>query len=299
MWLNPLPSKVLLLGEYTVLNGGVAIAVPFGRFSGQWTLDHSLPRIRPTFINYLERINSTLTTPLSLQKLKTSEERGWRFKSNIPIGRGLGSSAALTASLYRSLTETHSISTAFHDMALIESFFHGRSSGLDALVSYTGKPIYFQKIQGPKEIELPGGKEQFYLIDSQIDRSTQPLVHWFSQQMMDAPFQHAMAELSHLTEICADLLRTGGSVLEPLNQISRLQYQFLNQLIPPSIESIWRCSLSNPQIAVKLCGAGGGGHFLVITSPTIDLASETELFKFPMFALDDLTAGKDESRRDI
>ncbi len=88
------PAKVLLFGEYTVLNGGTAFAIPFSRFSGSWKTD--IAGAGPmAFLRYLLELDNVISPKV----LKAIEEN-WVFESNIPIGYGVGSSGALTAASF-------------------------------------------------------------------------------------------------------------------------------------------------------------------------------------------------------
>ena len=65
--------------------------------------------------------------------------------SNIPIGYGLGSSGAVTACIYeRYAVKTTKQETTRTRLAQMESFFHGKSSGIDPWVSYSQQSWLFQ-----------------------------------------------------------------------------------------------------------------------------------------------------------
>src|SRR5690606_10766092 len=97
-------------------------------------------------------------------------DEGYRFEMNTPVGYGAGSSGVLTAIVYdqyRKDSNEINITDLKKRLALIESFFHGESSGLDPLVSYLNKPILVKSGQ-VKVVEDALNIEDWkiYLIDS-------------------------------------------------------------------------------------------------------------------------------------
>src|SRR5690606_29823162 len=87
----------------------------------------------------------------NLELLQQDIDRGMYFDSSIPQGYGVGSSGALVAAIYdkyannkitvlENLTREKllQLKAVFSQM---ESFFHGKSSGLDPLNSYLSLPI--------------------------------------------------------------------------------------------------------------------------------------------------------------
>ncbi len=99
----------------------------------------------------------------NLEVLKTDVERGMYFDSSIPQGYGVGSSGALVAAIYDKYADNKitvlenltrekllQLKNIFSQM---ESFFHGKSSGLDPLNSYLSIPIL---INSKDNIEATG-----------------------------------------------------------------------------------------------------------------------------------------------
>ncbi|MCB0687361.1 MAG: hypothetical protein KDC53_12585, partial [Saprospiraceae bacterium] len=104
------PSKVLLFGEYTVLYGGQALAIPYQKYSGLWHKDKPETFIDLSlFFSHLRKINQLLHSPLDLNILEILENE-YHYFSNIPQGVGLGSSAALSASIYDLSTNSSHLS---------------------------------------------------------------------------------------------------------------------------------------------------------------------------------------------
>ncbi|MEL6986390.1 MAG: mevalonate kinase, partial [Bacteroidota bacterium] len=135
-------AKILLFGEYTVLNGGRALGIPFKKFKGHWKFDGSrtIDKSLHAFYKYLLE---NFKEEFDHANFENEIINGLRFKSDIPIGYGLGSSAALCAACFSRYFYHQEISKM--DIKIIfakmESHFHGKSSGFDPLISFTNQPV--------------------------------------------------------------------------------------------------------------------------------------------------------------
>ena len=97
------PSKLLLFGEYSVINGGQALAVPFGQYRAFWAFEdqYSDPVLKKLllYLKTLQREGRLLFEP-DWTAFETALSQGLLLQSNIPQGFGLGSSGALSAAVY-------------------------------------------------------------------------------------------------------------------------------------------------------------------------------------------------------
>ncbi|GAL79175.1 mevalonate kinase [Algibacter lectus] len=133
------------------------------------------------YVGYLENINPELVV-FDVASLKKHVEAGMYFDSSIPQGYGVGSSGALVAAIYdkyaqdkitvlENLTREKllKLKTIFSEM---ESFFHGKSSGLDPLNSYLSIPILINSKDNIEATGIPAqqndGKGAVFLLDSGI-----------------------------------------------------------------------------------------------------------------------------------
>jgi len=141
------PSKILLTGEYTVLLGYPAIAIPWpGRYA-QWKDQGS--EVDNTLINFYHFINDSprLKEYLSLNELNQYLSSGGHLESTIPFGYGLGSSGSFCAAVLDrfgiadvAVVEADSVKKhreiVFNLLKEMENFFHEQSSDLEPMVSY-------------------------------------------------------------------------------------------------------------------------------------------------------------------
>jgi len=128
-------SKLLLFGEYSVIIGRRALAIPLSSFRGMWKFGEGDPKELFLFSEFLEKSGDF--DFLDVQSFKRDLEKGLFFDSDIPLGYGMGSSGALVAGVFFRYASKTEIEPARLKILLgkMENFFHGSSSGLDPLVS--------------------------------------------------------------------------------------------------------------------------------------------------------------------
>jgi hypothetical protein len=72
----------------------------------------------------------------------------------------------------------------------------------------------------------------------------------------------------------AYLSGSGALLSDCLSFISQFQREYFQAMIPGKVRDQWDLLVSIQGVQVKLCGAGGGGYFLVVsTEQNIDPAA--------------------------
>lgn len=255
-------SKLLLFGEYAVINGGEALAIPFRRFFGQWKYGQSNLLLKDFLEFALKQENAQKD-----QLIKAISEDLY-FDSSIPLGYGCGSSGALTAAVYDQFFTHKQYGTAElkRRLAEIESYFHGQSSGLDPLVSYLEKTTWL-KDGDIHVLDQPFSTDNFFLIDSKKERETSHWVKIYLNKWNTLPeFKGVMESLNRYNSqaISAFLIGDHSNLMVSFKSISTLQRQYFEEMIPDNIKEIWDQGLKSNDFYLKLSGAGGGGYFLGI-----------------------------------
>lgn len=289
--MGKLTSKILLFGEYTVLRGSAALALPFPMFGGHWAFrekrgPHEGQQQLWGWLTYLQDLQKQgkLLHDLDLILLEEDLERGMYFESNIPTGYGLGSSGALCAALFTryvlkpiSADDTRLYAFLKKIFAQLESFFHGSSSGADPLICYLNRPVLLKGNGDIEAVEVPNWPKNpyhFFLLDTQQARSTGPLVQNFLQRCEDPFFARQVEdELCPFSETAIELFSQGQwENLYPVWQnLSRVQADLLPEMIPLPCLTAWKNGLKSGDYALKLCGAGGGGFLLGMCKVGVDL----------------------------
>jgi len=281
-------SKILLFGEYGIIKDSKGLSIPYNFYNGALKVDEnpsetaiasnqSLKR----FADYLAKVDEALVR-FDIEALQADVEKGMYFDSSIPQGYGVGSSGALVASIYdkyatdkitvlENLTREKllKLKAIFSEM---ESFFHGKSSGLDPLNSYLSLPIL---IKSKDDIEATGipsqkteGKGAVFLLDSGIVGETAPMVSIFMENMKNEGFRSMLKDqfIKH-TDACVDDFLKGDikSLFKNTKQLSKVVLNHFKPMIPSQFHELWKKGLETNDYYLKLCGSGGGGYILGFT----------------------------------
>ena len=278
-------SKILLFGEYGIIEDSKGLSIPYNFYKGALKIPNKINSISKSsndilkdFLNFLKsrKIN------LDLVKFAYDLDKGLYFDSSIPKGYGIGSSGALVAAVYdkyafekitvlENLTQEKllKLKEIFSNM---ESFFHGKSSGLDPLNSYLSIPILINSKRDIKVTGIPSQKSNgngaVFLMDSGKIGSTAPMVSIFMDQMKKDGFRKIINEkfIKH-TNLCVDDFLKGDlkSLFDNTKKLSKIVLDNFKPMIPKEFHNVWQKGIENNSYFLKLCGSGGGGYILGFT----------------------------------
>ena len=282
-------GKILLLGEYSLMYGSHALTIPYrkNKVMLRFTDDNDAAETRQIaiqsnkqlqlFYDFLKSHDQEIFNYLDLQAMQNALKQGLFLESDIPSGYGLGSSGALIAALFSRFSKepfkskdqftTEKLKDLQEIFSFLESFFHGKSSGIDPLSSFVNLPILFCE-GNPEIVEQSDpfllGNESFFLIDTKISRKTAPLVKIFREKCKDSSFLDMLhRQYIPLNDICIKALISKSHALsEQLFSLSDLQLRHFREMIPEPFAKMWAKGLSSGRYTMKLCGAGGGGYLL-------------------------------------
>jgi mevalonate kinase len=277
------PAKILLLGEYTILNGSKALAIPYDQLSGSWSFaKHSTPEAKASYASLAAFLNHHSEKYLDLARLKVDVKKGLWFDSTILNGFGLGSSGALIAALF----ETYGLKrgTLQEDkicLARLEDYFHGSSSGIDPLVSLVQRPLLIHNFDDVEVLDKNISLEGLFLLNTGKPRQTGPLVSIYQQKMKDPEFKRGCAEvLSREVNFAINSIVSGerSHLFHHLWLISKFQWEYFPEMIPTQMRGLWSRGLETGEYILKLCGAGGGG-FILGFSDKLSTKEKQQLFE--------------------
>jgi mevalonate kinase len=278
-------SKILLFGEYGIIKNSKGLSIPYNFFKGglktgsfeNATVKESNKNLID-FKNYLKTIDSSIVE-FDFFKLQNDLKNGMFFDSSIPQGYGVGSSGALVAALYdryalnkitvlENLTKPK-ILVLKNIFSKMESFFHGKSSGLDPLNSYLSLPIL---IHSKNEIETTGipsqstnGKGAVFLLDSGMSSETAPMVDLFFKSMKNKNYNKIIKEkFIKTTDDCVEDFLNGNfnSLFTNMKILSKVVLENFKPMIPKDFHQLWKKGIESDDYFLKLCGSGGGGYIL-------------------------------------
>ncbi|MDG1901387.1 MAG: hypothetical protein P8I80_04065 [Bacteroidales bacterium] len=271
-------SKILLFGEYALMAGSKALSIPFDKFYGQLLFKGKGRKSTHYSVKYLEEYLNFLNQNNFDKYLDTATFRedlsdGLIFETNIPISYGLGSSGAIVASIYDAYAnyKSSNYKELKHLFASMESFYHGKSSGLDPLVSYTNELILLNSNENIQSLDLPSVNMEgtIFILDTLHSGETQPLVNWFLKEMNNPYFSGQVRDvLTPLNNEIINHLIAGSLVhnMKLIKSLSQFTYDHLHKMIPEKIKEIWASGLNSESFYLKLCGSGGGGMMLGFTT---------------------------------
>ncbi len=277
-------SKIILFGEYSVVQNSMALITPYSLFEGKLTFrrDNTAtidPELK-AFSLYLKQLmdSNQLSFQFDLTSFEFDISQGLYFDSTIPQGYGVGSSGALVAAIFdRYEQETdkgdlkNDIKRLKNIFAQMESHFHGSSSGVDPLISYLNSPILIKNKNDLGAVAIPKfskGKGGIFLLNTKRSRKTEPLVNLFLEKTRNESFYNLCEDvLKPITNHCIDNFLTVNIdlLLKNFKLLSAFQYEHFSPMIPKLYRELWSEGLSSNAYSLKLCGAGGGGFLMGIT----------------------------------
>ena len=293
-------SKILLFGEYGIIKDSKGLSIPYNFYNGALKVDknpseeavESNRRLR-LFADYLQALQEEkpALVKFDMEDIYKDIDRGMYFDSSIPQGYGVGSSGALVAAIYdeyalekitvlENLTREKllKLKEIFGEM---ESFFHGKSSGLDPLNSYLSIPILINSKDNIEPAGIPSqtqnGKGAVFLLDSGSVGETAPMVNIFMENMKQEPFRKMLKDqfVKH-TDACVDDFLQGDvkSLFGNIKKLSHVVLDNFKPMIPAQFHKLWQNGIETNEYYLKLCGSGGGGYILGFTED-IDKARKT------------------------
>jgi mevalonate kinase len=284
-------SKILLFGEYGIIKDSKGLSIPYNFYNGALKVEEnpSAEAIKSNkslerFATHLEQLQNEQPelVQFNIEQLQADIKRGMYFDSSIPQGYGVGSSGALVAAIYDKYAQNKitvlenltrekllQLKTVF---AAMESFFHGKSSGLDPLNSYLSLPILINSKDNIEPTGIPSqtanGKGAVFLLDSGIVGETAPMVSIFMENLKDQGFRKMLqTQFVKHTDACVENFLKGDikSLFSNTKKLSKVVLNNFKPMIPEQFHTIWQKGIDSNDYYLKLCGSGGGGYILGFT----------------------------------
>ncbi|WP_297985200.1 mevalonate kinase [uncultured Chryseobacterium sp.] len=285
---NPLfYAKILLFGEYGIIEDSQGLTLPYSFYKGTLKFsdlssdfEKKSNQHLKKYADYLANLELPENFRLNVDEFLKEIEGGLFFDSNIPQGYGVGSSGALVAAIFErysvvkrspdniSKDELKDLKKVF---GLLESYFHGKSSGIDPLICYMNLPILIENKENVDKVAIPKeeqGKGAIFLIDSGIVGETGPMVQIFFEKMKTEGFRKTLKEeFIRYNNACIDafLKKDMNPFFRNLKKLSVWAYEHFRPMIPESIYNAWKNGIDSNAYYLKLCGSGGGGYILGFT----------------------------------
>ena len=287
-------SKILLFGEYGIIEDSKGLSIPYNFFKGALKFSKvetkDSKKSNKILLQFHKYLSGIYDLDLDLNKFEKDLSKGIFFDSSIPQGYGVGSSGAIVAAVYDKYAKSKiKISENLNRNKLVdlrnifsqmESFFHGKSSGLDPLNSYLSIPIL---IESKNKIDVTGipiqkanGEGAIFLLDSGQMGSTASMVEIFMKKMKDEGFRKMLnAKFIKYTNSCVDSFLKGDlkNLFKNTKILSGIVFENFKPMIPNKFHKIWKTGIESGSYFLKLCGSGGGGYILGF-APNIEKAKK-------------------------
>ncbi len=284
-------SKILLFGEYGIIKDSRGLSIPYNFYNGALKIDQLDTQQKndsnQKLLNYIYHLteihyDDSLPVQFDLESFREDLEKGMYFDSSIPQGYGVGSSGALVAALYDKYAvekitvlenlNQEKLQTLKKIFGEMESFFHGKSSGLDPLNSYLSLPILINSKDSIEPAGIPSqtktGKGAVFLLDSGKTGETAPMVNIFMENMKQEGFRSMLKDkfIKH-TDACVESFLKGDvkNLFSNVKSLSKVVLENFKPMIPSDFHELWKHGLETNSYYLKLCGSGGGGYMLGFT----------------------------------
>lgn len=289
------PGKLILAGEHAVVYGWPAIALAVDR--GTWVRASRRPGPSGVDASVVvgadgrehpfpedDRLGPALAAVLP------PEGVGLAIRTDLPVGRGMGSSASLAVATVRAL---HALEGRAADAETcvrlgfaVERVFHGTPSGLDHTVSALGGALRYRRSDGGLEharIDLP--PLQLVVLDSGVAGDTAALVAGVRARRPGV--DPALARIGALVDELQALLVEPELDLAAVGALLTEDHRLLAEIgvSTPALDALVALALKSGACGAKLAGAGGGGVVLALVEeaePLLQAARGQGVSAFPV-----------------
>lgn len=272
-------GKLILCGEHAVVYGHPALAFAVDRHTEVVLEPTDGPRTLDTGGLSDPRLDA------ALDSLFPAEGLGITIRTTLPIGRGMGSSAALSVALVRAHAahagEDPDPDAVFERAMPLERIFHGNPSGLDAAVASRGGFLDYRRGPPARIVAVDVGEVPWSVVvlDTGVAGDTARLV----------------AHVASLGEKATPTLERIGALVGEA-RAALTNPQALGELLDENqalLDALGVSSSDNRRLVelargagahgAKLSGAGGGGVVLALVSepePVLDAARKAGVEAF-------------------
>lgn len=273
-------GKIILMGEHAVVYGQPAITIPLLNLNTQVEVQPSLQAADYLDSTYycgpLAQVPPSLEGIAALIKLLIKDlpiESHLKIKvlSDLPIERGMGSSAATGSAICKALFAFANTRLTYEDLLhytnFSEKIIHGTPSGVDAVTVNASQPIYYIR---PDRISTFNMNLQgiLVIIDSGMRGNTGAAVH------------DLRILKQHRPQLVEPLLQELGSLSQQTKQaVSSNQLPRLGQLFQSAQQILQTLQVSNHQLDIlcqrtqaagslgtKITGGGRGGCLISLAA---------------------------------
>ena len=280
------PGKVILFGEHAVVYGRPAIAAPVNNVAATARLKatpshNGLRIVAADLAQDYALVNAAPDDPpaqmirITLAYLKQPPPNATlTISSTIPLGRGLGSGAAISTAVGKALGQ-------FFDQPLppeqlselvyeIEKLYHGTPSGIDNTVVAFNQPVYFIKGKPLQRLQV---KQPFTLVigDTGVSAATHKVVGNLRRRRQADPdrYEGYFDEIGVIARHAKMIIQEKVAPVAALGKLMNENQEILSTLgvSSPELETLVTAARRAGAWGAKLSGAGRGGIMIALSPP--------------------------------
>ena len=285
------PGKIILIGEHAVVYGHPAIAIPVkgmaaevvGELTRNGGISVQVPDLpgdgrEPDTGRTVDALSRLVEKLLAVFGEGTQGVR-LDVHSDIPIARGMGSSAAVCVAAIRAVCGLLDRRLGDGEVAALafeaEKTFHDSPSGIDNNVVALEQPVFFVKRKGAQPIEPGRTGFRFLVADTGIASSTAEVVADVrrAREADRARYDSLFWEMGSMASVGREVIRA-GSRAELGMCMDRTQE--LLSAVGVSCEAVDRLIAAAREAGAagaKLSGAGRGGNVIALLGDETDEAA--------------------------
>lgn len=270
-------AKMILCGEHAVVYGEPAISVPFTQAVVTTNVEASIKtKFSSAFFSgdledmpdFLLGIKALVVDVL--KEIGQGENVSIHVTSGVPIGRGLGSSAAVATSIARGLYKYFKRELESKKLLSIvntaEKIAHGNASGVDAITVVSEKPVWYERDR-KLEIMHFSKKITFVVADTGVPSETRAAVADVQKlyQKNQAEIGQIIRALGNISREIKTYLEGNADTIKIGDAMNRAQ-NYLETLTvsDSSLENLIKVARNNGADGAKLTGGGRGGCIIAI-----------------------------------
>jgi mevalonate kinase len=278
------PGKIILFGEHAVVYGRPALAVPVNQVQVKAEIladspDKTMieaPDIGLT--SSLDKLPPEHPLALAIQyvqeklELKTLPPFRLRITSTIPVAGGLGSGAAVSVAIARTvssfwghpLPDEQVSEIAFR----VDQIYHGTPSGIDNTVITYAQPVWYKR-GAPFERLVNGAPFTIVIANTGVPSSTSAVVSDLRKRWVEKPshYEPLFTRIGAISREARHLIERGRP--EELGPLMNSNHHLLGSLAvsSPELDHLVEAALRSGALGAKMCGAGWGGNMIALVRP--------------------------------
>lgn len=269
-------GKVILIGEHSVVYGHDALALPIQALNITTTVEETTGSTwmetnhyqgaffdAPNEYDGIKYIVKTL-----LAKQKDAPNVKITYSGEIPIERGLGSSAVVALGTTKALSQFLELNLSHDEIMQItnhaEMINHGKASGLDAATVSSDYLVFFNKQDGPKQLSQKLGATLLIMDTGELG-NTKIAVQSVKKQMDESDLKKK--QITRLGELAIAtqenwFKQNSKEIGKIFNEAQNILASF--DLSTERIDNICRIANDHGALGSKLSGGGLGGIVIAL-----------------------------------